>query len=215
MDDAGGGGRTQTRLRLLKASELLIVREGVHALTIRRIAAAANANSALIGYHFGGVDGLLSELARLNGEAILTEQARRFAEARARPSVERLLEAFLRPLWREAALNPGERALVVVDEIVSRAEPELRRQVWTRFAEAAAPFHDALASLLPALAPDQLRWRLRFLSAAALDMPPRSARGALAPPEEDEGAAGGEEARIAEFLAFARGALLAPPADTP
>jgi AcrR family transcriptional regulator len=211
MDDAAGGGRTQTRQRLLRASELLIVREGVHALTIRRIAAAAGANSALIGYHFGGVDGLLSELARLNGEAILTEQTRRFAEAQAEPTVERLLEAFLAPLWREAALNPGERALVVVDEIVSRAEPQLRQRVWERFAEAARPFHAALQPLLPDLSPEALRRRLRFLSAAALDMPPRSSRSALAPPE-DEAAAGGEAARFAEFLAFAQGALRAPPA---
>jgi AcrR family transcriptional regulator len=210
MDDAAGGGRTQTRRRLLQASELLIVREGVHALTIRRIAAAANANSALIGYHFGGVAGLLSELARLNSQAILAEQTRRFDEAQAEPTVERLLEAFLRPLWREAALNPGERALVVVDEIVSRAEPELRRQVWAWFAEAARPFHAALLALLPELGAEALRLRLRFLSAAALDMPPRSSRSALAPPEDE---AGGEAARFAEFLAFARGALLAAPAS--
>jgi AcrR family transcriptional regulator len=65
----------QTRARLLLAAETLVVGEGVHALSVRRIAAAAHANSALIRYHFGGTDGLLRELALRNGAMIADARA--------------------------------------------------------------------------------------------------------------------------------------------
>jgi len=62
--------RNDTPERLLRAAEMLVVQEGVHALTVRRIANAAQVNSALIRYHFGGTDGLLRELALRNGARI-------------------------------------------------------------------------------------------------------------------------------------------------
>jgi AcrR family transcriptional regulator len=201
--------RPDTRTRLLRAAEWVIVHEGVHALTIRRVAAEAGANSALIGYHFGSVGGLLAELARLNAEPILTGQREGFERAVAGGGgLDDLLDAFLRPLWSGAALNPDERALVVVDEIVTRAEPQLREEVWAWFAETAGPFYGPLADLLPELGPDMLRWRLRFLSASALDLPPRGTRSALAP-LEDALTAAGENERYRQFLAFARASLSA------
>ena len=200
------------RMRLLRAAEWLIVHKGVHALTIRLVAAKAEANTALIGYHFGGADGLLAELARLNAEPILADQRRRLSEALAadgRPeALDLLIEALLRPLWREAALNPGERALVVVDEITSRAEPALREEVWSWFAHTVGPIAEALGRRLPHLDPETVMWRVRFLSAAALDLPPRSARGAL-PPPRGVLAGADPEARYRQFFAFAKGALLA------
>lgn len=205
MADGEARAGIDTRTRLLKAAEWLIVHEGVHALTIRRIAAEAGSNSALIGYHFGGVAGLLQELARLNGAPILEAQRRGLEGLAPDADLDALLDAFLRPLWLPAALNPDERALVVVDEIVSRAEPGLRAEVWAWFAEAAWPYHQAIERRLPHLEREALMLRQRFVSAAALDMPPRRSLSAFA----DGG--WGEERRYAEFLAFAKGALLAPP----
>ena len=208
MADGEARIQSDTRTRLLRAAEWLIVHEGVHAVTIRRIAAEANSNSALIGYHFGGVGGLLNELARLNSEPILADQKRGFQAIGPQADLDALLGAFLRPLWREAALNPAERALVVINEIVSRAEPQLRAEVWSWFAEAAQPYHDGFARLLPRLSPEVLRVRLRFLGAAALDMPPRRSLSAFAAFDTASDAEG-EDARCRQFLAFARGALLA------
>ncbi len=201
--------RPETRERLLRAAEWVIIHEGVHALTIRRIAAEADANSALVGYHFGGVDGLLAELARLNSEPILQDQRRAFDALAPDAGLDAWLDAFLKPLWRGAALNPGERALVVVDEIVSRAEADLRRKVWGWFTEVAQPYYAGFARLLPALGPDALRWRLRFLSAAALDLPPRDARSGLGPLDAPLSVSA-EADRYRQFLAFAEGALRAP-----
>ena len=204
--------RRDTRTRLLRGAEWLIVHEGVHALTIRRIAAEAQANSALIRYHFGSVGGLLFELARCNSEPILQEQKLSLERALASgPSLDGLLDALLRPLWWSAAYNPGERALVVVDEIASRADAQLRQQVWSWFAEATLAFRDALEPLLPQLDVGELSRRLRFLGAAALDMPPRGARSPLSPHDAPLSEAE-EQERFRQFLAFARGALTAPAA---
>lgn len=201
--------RLDTRTRLLRAAEWVIVHEGVHALTIRRAAALAEANSALIGYHFGGVGGLLAELARLNSEPILEDQRSGFERVMGGGGrLEELLDAFLHPLWRSAAMNPSERALVVVDEIVTRAEPELREEVRGWFAEAARPFVESFVRLLPELGSSAVRWRLGFLSAAALDLPPRGARTALASPQRAL-AAGDDAERYRQFLAFARASLSA------
>ncbi len=213
VDIEAAAPRQDTRTRLMRAAEWLIIHEGVHALTIRRIAAEADANSALIRYHYGSVAGLLLELARCNSEPILIEQKRSLAQAlSAGPSLDGLLDALLRPLWLPAAHNPGERALVVVDEIASRgADAALRQQVWSWFAEATLGFRNALEPLLPHLDVAELSRRLRFLGAAALDMPPRGARSPLSPHDAPLSEAE-EQERFRHFLAFARGALTAPAA---
>ncbi|MEI9965579.1 MAG: helix-turn-helix domain-containing protein [Caulobacteraceae bacterium] len=184
----------------MEAAERIIIEEGVHALTIRRVAARAQSNTALIGYHFGGVEGLLAELARLNAEAILSDQRRLIAEALGpdgRPlSLDLAIEALLHPLWREAALCPGERALVVVDEIASRADPALRHEVWSWFAPTIGPIAQALHQCLPHLDSMTVLWRVRFLSAAALDLPPRFSRSALPPPDGPMAARGPRRATV-------------------
>ena len=63
----------QTRHRLLSAAERLVVRDGVVSLSVRRIAAEAEVNSALIRYHFGDMPGLLTALARLKSRSYLRQ----------------------------------------------------------------------------------------------------------------------------------------------
>lgn len=53
-----------TRLRLLEAAILCFAEKGFDATGIREIAHQANANSALVQYHFGGKTGLYAEVLR-------------------------------------------------------------------------------------------------------------------------------------------------------
>ncbi len=48
----------QTREALIQAATIIFARDGFHAASTRAIADAAAANQALIGYHFGGKQGL-------------------------------------------------------------------------------------------------------------------------------------------------------------
>ncbi|WCT75971.1 TetR family transcriptional regulator [Novosphingobium humi] len=163
----------QTRARLLLAAETLVVGEGVHALSVRRIAAAAGANSALIRYHFGGTDGLLRELALRNGAMIAEARTEWLARGE---GFEAAVDALVQPLWAQAAMSGDYRAIVVLDEIFSRAAPALHDEIWAMFADGVAQVKARLAAALPGVDEATLGWRIRFVTAAALDVPPRDAR---------------------------------------
>lgn len=55
---------TDTRARLLEATAQLLAQEGIAAISARRIGTQADANPALIYYHFGSLDELLAESSR-------------------------------------------------------------------------------------------------------------------------------------------------------
>lgn len=189
----------QTRARLLLAAETLVVKEGVHALSVRRIAGAARVNSALIRYHFGGTDGLLRDLALRNGAMIA--QAREALLARGE-GFEAAVDALVQPLWAQAAMSADYRAMVVLDEIFARAAPALHGEIWAMFADGVAQVAARLADALPRVDEATLNWRIRFVTAAALDVPPRDARR-----EYGAGEAESREERLAQFRRFALHAL--------
>lgn len=56
---------TDTRTRLLDATAHLLAREGIAAVSARRIGTQADANPALIYYHFGSLEELLAETSRV------------------------------------------------------------------------------------------------------------------------------------------------------
>lgn len=200
----------QTRERLLGATEMLVIREGVVALSVRRIAKEADVNSALIRYHFGDVAGLLLELAKLN--------ARRLRDARdllldalekeTAPDFDAAVDALILPLWAPAAMSADHRAIVVLDEIYSRASPSMHETIWAEFASGVKRVSEALHRSLPSADPIGLAWRIRFVTAAALDIPPRSARPADHARSPHYGQDSPHE-RLAQFRSFARQALRA------
>ena len=60
----------ETADRLLSATEQILLEQGSHSISIRRIATLSGVNSALISYHFGGIDALLQQLLERNVDAI-------------------------------------------------------------------------------------------------------------------------------------------------
>ncbi|MBK6673645.1 MAG: helix-turn-helix transcriptional regulator [Proteobacteria bacterium] len=60
----------ETADRLLSAAEQILLEQGAHSISIRRIATLSGVNSALISYHFGGLDALLQQLLKHNVDAI-------------------------------------------------------------------------------------------------------------------------------------------------
>ncbi|WP_338466413.1 TetR family transcriptional regulator [Novosphingobium sp. ZN18A2] len=201
-------GAAQTRHRLLQAAESLVVREGVHALTVRRIASEAQVNSALVRYHFGGVPGLLRELALLNARRLADERAS-LLERLPPDDFDAAVDALVLPLWTRSAIGGDERAIVVLDEIFARATPELHGEIWTIFAPGVDRVTGALQAIQPGVDTVTLAWRIRFVTAAALDVPPRSNRSAVE--ARRARTYGTEQAgeRLERFRAFARHALRA------
>lgn len=199
---------SQTRDRLLHAAETLVVRDGVVALSVRRIAAEAGVNSALIRYYFGDTDGLLRELAHRN--AVLIRDARtRLLDAldkRTAPDLVASIDALVLPLWTPAAMSSRHRAIIVLDEIFSRADESLHNAIWAEFAQGVQRVSQALARALGTSDMTALAWRIRFVTAAALDIPPRAPRSGEAPLSSLYGSETVDE-RLDQFRLFAQQAL--------
>ncbi len=92
-------GKPSARQRLMDASEQLFAEHGWNAVSIRTIVAAADVNLASLHYHFGSKEQLLSEIFAARAKPIAEERLRLLAEIDLRKalSLERVLEAFLRP----------------------------------------------------------------------------------------------------------------------
>ncbi len=191
--------------RLLAGAERLVVREGVRALTVRRIAEEAGVNSALVRYHFGDTDGLLGELA-LRNAARLADSRTALLDGLTPGSFAAAVDALIVPLWARAAMNMRYRAIVVLDEVFSRSGQDLNARIWAVFADGVAQVQAALETCLPGVDPQALAWRIRFVTAAALDIPPRGL------PDGREGIRSAygrdsDEERLAQFRYFASDAL--------
>lgn len=166
---------TDTRLSLLAAAELILVEQGVNALSIRKVGSAAGVNSTLVTYHFKTILGLLDELCSLNLDPMIADWE---VIGSKNPSgkmrdFDDILRAWLSPLLRPAAFTPTGRALVVLDEISAHGELALSAKVLTAMNTFAGRLHTELSPFVPNLPAHELRARLRFVSGAALGPPPR------------------------------------------
>jgi len=162
-----------TRTRLLKAAEHILIREGAHALTVRRVGAVSGLNPTLVTYHCGTIAGLLGELCRLNLEPMMAGWSRLEDERETSAPLGDTLRIWLEPLLRPAAFTPGGRALVVLDEIAAHGDSDLSRGLLEAMLAVSGRVHAALLPILPHLDACELRARLRFIAGAALGPPPR------------------------------------------
>lgn len=126
----------ETRDRLIEAARRVLREEGYSRASARTIAKAADANSALVFYHFGGVDPLL--LAALDRSAEERMIAHRASAAQA-STLEELVDAAIR-IYR-TDLECGY--LTEFSELLAAAvtKPELRTEIndraepWIAFVE--------------------------------------------------------------------------------
>lgn len=180
MTSTDAGRPDDTRSRLLQAAEAILLQQGVHALTVRRVGQEAGLNGTLVTYHFGGVVALLSELSQRNLAPMIADWE---SLPTTGPGIAEIVETWLRPLLRPAAFNPAGRALVVLDEIGAHGSGDLRDDVMKAMNATGEKVRIALQPLLPDMPELVLRARLRFIAGAALGPPPRmpEAGGALSP----------------------------------
>jgi len=129
MARSGGTRRTseETKERLLEAACAVLREEGYAGASARAIAGRAEANSALVFYHFGGVDQLLlAALDRSSGERMAMYRE----IAGSADTLEELVEAALR-IYR----TDLERGYITeFSELVAAAvtKPELREEIRAR-----------------------------------------------------------------------------------
>jgi AcrR family transcriptional regulator len=154
-----------TRERLLAAAERLFAEHGYSRVSVRAIAAAAGVNWSLVGYHFRGKDGLLSEVYRRHCSTLNTERLKLLAEARrGRPRLERIIEAFVRPALAEIQTSYGQSTFSRLRAILAAEDSALLNQlVADNFDMSSRTFVAAIQECLPRVPRDEILWRFHFM----------------------------------------------------
>jgi AcrR family transcriptional regulator len=163
--------RPDSRARLMKAAEQLFAEKGVQAVSIRDIAAAAGVNSALIGYYFGGKEELFVAVYRAVVDPINAERHRRFdalAELPRPPTVEEILEAWMRPVLVDYVDAEHARFAKLALAVVSYDQSVSGRLAADTFESVNDRFLGFLQCSLPGVPRSALVWRLYFLIGAVM-----------------------------------------------
>jgi AcrR family transcriptional regulator len=155
-----------SREKLLAAALHLFAARGVDRVSVRDIANEAGVNSALVGYYFRSKDGLLSQLYRRHCEPLNAERMRllkSFSRGGAAPSLEKVLEAFIRPALAITTDASGLseftrlRALLAAENAAA-----LEALVAANFDHSTTIFVSALERCLPHLSQEDVLWRFHF-----------------------------------------------------
>lgn len=156
---------SETRERLLAAAERLFAERGYAAVSVRAIAAEADVNWSLVGYHFRGKEGLLVEIYRRHCRALNAERLKRLAAARRSGlQLEAVIEAFARPALAEIQRQDGQTPFSRLRTILAAEDAALFTQlVRQNFDRSSRTFVSALGQCLPGVPADEILWRFHFM----------------------------------------------------
>jgi AcrR family transcriptional regulator len=161
----GDDASAETRDRLLAAAERMFAEKGYANVSVRAIAAEAGANWSLLGYHFHGKEGLLSEVYRRHCRTLNLERVKLLDAAQhARNKLEAVIEAFVRPALAEIQLPRGQSSFSRLRAILAAEDSTLLNQlVAENFDVSSRIFVAALREALPGVPLDEILWRFHFM----------------------------------------------------
>jgi AcrR family transcriptional regulator len=167
LPDEAAAPVPSVRQRLIAAGERLFAEHGWNGVSIRTIAAAADVSLAALNYHFGLKENLLAEIFQARARPIAEERVRLIerVQASGAPTLEAVLEAFLRPaLTAGSDTRFGGRVFARLRARLA-TEPEgfSRRILADAFDGSSRLTIEALRRVLPDLPQEQLYWRFHFL----------------------------------------------------
>ena len=153
--------------RLIQAAHELVGERGLSGLKVLDVAARAQANVALINYHFGGRDGLLDEVVRRTATRIARERAVRLAallekDGSSPPSPRAVLRCWIDP-WIESIELAHEREvmqLLLHVMFAADVEQERKEHLLESSVAVTAQFLDVLEQCYPAVPRERMTWRM-------------------------------------------------------
>ncbi len=160
------------RDKILDVAEELFAEHGYDGVTLRQIAAGAKVDVALASYHFGKKLDLFN--AVFERRAASLNEARREALHRCQaasgkrgPSVEQIIEAFLRPLeLAQETGDPGWRHYLALIAYINNSPYWGPRMMSKLFDELVHEFIQALRKALPGARDEDIYWCYHNLSGA-------------------------------------------------
>lgn len=125
-----------TRRKLLAAADQVLREHGYAGTSARTIATAAGVNSALVFYHFGGVDGLLlAALDRSSEQRMATHRATVERARTVEDLVDAAVEIYRIDLEQGHLAQFSELVAAAVTKPALRAEISRRAEPWVDFVE--------------------------------------------------------------------------------
>jgi AcrR family transcriptional regulator len=160
--------RRDTRTRILDVAEELFGEHGVDGVSIRDITRKARVNLAAIHYHFGRKDALVA--AVFERRIVPVNQARMAAMDALRrgpgkkPSLEGILEAFIRPTVECSFGTPrgGKAFSKMFGRCLSEPSPEIEVLLRRQFDPLVDRLHAELTRALPGISRSEIHWCLKF-----------------------------------------------------
>lgn len=160
------------RDRILDAAEELFAERGFDGVTLRQIASSAGVDVALASYHFGKKLELFNAVferrsALLNKSRLDALRKVQAEQADTGPSVEQIIEAFLRPLeLTQETADPGWRHYLALIAYVNNSTYWGKRMMSKLFDDLVQEFIAALRQALPTASDQDLYWCYHNLSGA-------------------------------------------------
>jgi AcrR family transcriptional regulator len=159
------------RERILEVAERMFAEHGMSGVGLRAITTEAEVNLASIAYHFGSKDGLLEALFAQRAAPIAQERLRLLAEClegNAKPKLEDILDAFLRPALT-LGVQPqfgGPAFVKLRARLATEPESTTRKILSKAFDQSSRKFIDALITALPQIPRAEIEWRFHFMLGA-------------------------------------------------
>jgi AcrR family transcriptional regulator len=160
------------RERILDIAEELFALHGYDGVTLRQIAKGAGVDVALASYHFGKKLDLFNAVferraALLNSARLDALRACQQSAGRQGPSVEQIIEAFLRPLeLAQETGDPGWQHYLALIAYINNSPYWGPRMMSKLFDELVSEFIAALRKALPDARDEDLYWCYHNLSGA-------------------------------------------------
>jgi AcrR family transcriptional regulator len=155
-----------TKGKIWQAAQSLFATYGYKAVSVRKIAAKADVNSALIGYHFGNKLKLFIQIYEAHVRPMLAERRRALAEITSggrKPGLEEVLEAWILPWLRTTRDKSGGPIYLKLSNALAAEASEFHLQYfWREQYHITNLFLDALQQCLPHLSRETLIWRIYY-----------------------------------------------------
>jgi AcrR family transcriptional regulator len=163
-------GSPDRRDQILDAAEALFAQQGFHGITVREVTSKAEVDVALVYYYFANKMDLFDAVLHRRADIVNRERIELLRQVAATPGkdmLERLISAFIDPLFRYLATGEeGWRNYCALIAQVNNSR-EWGGEVMTRFFEPVVrELVAGLRIVLPDAEDDDLFWAYQFLSGA-------------------------------------------------
>jgi AcrR family transcriptional regulator len=155
------------RARLVICARELVAQDGLLGFKVLEVARRARANVAMINYHFGGRDGLLDEVIRLESLSVANKRADNLARllsdsSKPLPSAEDVLRCWLEPMFESAAIANNREVMMLMVHLMFAADvtEERKTHLLDEALVVTGRYIDVLTKCLPEIPRATLAWRM-------------------------------------------------------